>query len=119
MTLATQCRRVSKYRFARQMRENPSPPEELLWSYLQNRQLGYIFQQQVVACGYILDFYCPSKSLAIEIDGNDHRDRVEYDCYRDAVLREAGIRVLHFPAHSIFEELEQALATIHNILEKL
>lgn len=51
------------------LRNNPTPTEKLLWSKLKNSQLGFKFRRQYSVGGYILDFYCPTKKLAIELDG--------------------------------------------------
>jgi very-short-patch-repair endonuclease len=51
----------------------------------------------------IVDFYCASAKLAIEIDGfaHDVGDRPERDAKRDAVLRERGIDTLRIAAAEV------------------
>lgn len=43
---------------------------------------------------YFLDFFFPSRMLAIEIDGSVHRTQKEYDRRRDADFRSIGIRTI-------------------------
>jgi very-short-patch-repair endonuclease len=59
--------------FRKNLRNNSTSAEATLWGYLQNRQLeGRKFRRQHSIENYILDFFCPSEKLAIELDGNDH-----------------------------------------------
>ena len=54
------------------LRNNSTSEEILLWLRLKNSQLGFKFRRQHSIGGYIVDFYCPSKKLVIEIDGKEH-----------------------------------------------
>ena len=68
---------------------------------LKGRQLdGYQFRRQHPIGPYILDFYCPSVRLAVEVDGYSHvvGDAPAYDARRDAWLREQGIDTLRITA---------------------
>ena len=58
----------------RQYLRTPSTPAEiLLWKFLkQNQLVGRKFRRQHSIGNYILDFYCPSQKLIIELDGNAH-----------------------------------------------
>ena len=55
--------------------------EIFLWSKIKNKQLGYKFRRQYSVGPFILDFYCPTLRLAIELDGSQHLEpeNVEYD----------------------------------------
>jgi very-short-patch-repair endonuclease len=86
-------------KFAREMRQNPTDAEARLWSILRRKKLpGYRFRRQYRVAGYILDFYCPSCRLAVELDGGQHGDetQMEYDRLRTEHLNKLGIRVLRF-----------------------
>jgi len=63
------------------LRNNSTPQEDILWSKLKHSQLGFKFRRQHSIGGYIVDFYCPSKKLVIEIDGPAHllKENREYD----------------------------------------
>ena len=55
---------------ARENRKSATLPERLLWNVLRERALdGLKFRRQHPIGPYILDFYCPSHKLAIELDG--------------------------------------------------
>jgi len=58
---------------ARELRKNMTNAERLLWSKIRRKQLnGYQFYRQKNIGNYIVDFYCPSAKLIIEIDGGQH-----------------------------------------------
>jgi very-short-patch-repair endonuclease len=56
----------------------------------------------------ILDFYCPSAHLAVEIDGaaHDFQERVRHDQRREAWLAERNIRVVRFNAADVLDDRE-------------
>jgi very-short-patch-repair endonuclease len=65
---------------ARDGRRVMTPAERLLWDKLRKHQVsGYKFRRQHPIGSYIVDFYCPAKHLAIEIDGDSHEEHVAYD----------------------------------------
>ncbi len=63
---------------------------------------NHIFHRQFVAYGYILDFYCPTLRLGLEIDGSIHDDRRRYDRQRDSNLARRGIKVLRRRNEDVF-----------------
>jgi very-short-patch-repair endonuclease len=69
-----------------------------LWQKLRNRQLGADFRRQHPAGSFVLDFYCPSLRLAIELDGGQHAhaDHEARDRRRDRWLNERGVTILRF-----------------------
>ena len=62
--------------YARQMLENPTIGESLLYKYFSNNKIKY-FPQQIICCqhSYIMDVYLPDYHLDIEVDGGYHRTR--------------------------------------------
>ena len=66
--------------YSRQLRSNQTNAEKLLWQKLRKRQLGVRFQRQYVFDNkYIVDFYCASLKLIIEINGGQHNDNHQDD----------------------------------------
>lgn len=58
---------------ARRLRKEQTPAEVRLWEIVRGRRCGGLrFLRQVPAGQYILDFYCASVRLAIEVDGDIH-----------------------------------------------
>jgi very-short-patch-repair endonuclease len=84
-----------------------TPPEALLWVRLRVRAAGTPTFRRQHPCGpYILDFFCASAKLAIEIDGQSHGmgDRPEHDVRRERYLTERGLRVMHYPAELVMRD---------------
>lgn len=97
------------------MRRRLTPAEATLWNALKNSKLnGRKFRRQHSVGPFILDFYCVDEWLAVELDGQVHRnDHAEIkDAERTAYLKQAGIRVIRFENFLVFEEMEYVLGRI-------
>ena len=90
--------------------------EKLLWKKLRNKQLGVRFKSQHPLGRFIADFYCHQAKLVVEIDGEIHDGQKEYDIGRSAEMEEYGIRVLRFRNHEMFEDLEEVVEKIKEML---
>jgi very-short-patch-repair endonuclease len=64
---------------AKELRSQSTPAEIILWNYLKDKQLGVDFDRQKPMLGFIVDFYCKSLRLAIEVDGSSHDGKKDYD----------------------------------------
>ena len=107
--------RVSTQVHARELRKEPTPAEQKLWSLLRNRKLkGKKFRRQHPLAGYVLDFYCHERKLAIELDGYHHRQVAikEYDDSRTSFLKENGITVLRFWNDEVINETTRVIKKI-------
>jgi very-short-patch-repair endonuclease len=102
---------------SRELRNNATPAERKLWSYLGNRQLsGVRFNRQVVIRPYICDLVARSQKLVIEIDGGQHGDAIAYDDARTAFLEARGYRVLRFWNNDVLENIEGVVSKIDSVL---
>ena len=85
--------------FRSSLRSNLTPAEAKLWSLIKNSKLdGRKFRRQHSFGSYILDFYCSSEKLAIELDGEVHNNAsvAQKDYERELFLKYFGVRVLRF-----------------------
>ncbi|WP_229425761.1 endonuclease domain-containing protein [Lusitaniella coriacea] len=73
------------------------------------------FRRQHPVGSFILDFYCPSCKLAIELDGAIHECQAEYDAARTQQLENFGYRVIRFQNERVLEDLPSVLAEIARI----
>ena len=81
---------------ARELRRDATPAERKLWRLLRNHQAaGLKIRRQVPPGRYIVDFYCPSAKLVVELDGVSHIAGTR-DAVRDAWMTQHGYRVLRF-----------------------
>ena len=107
--------------FRKELRKKLTPAEAKLWTMLQGKQIaGKKFRRQHSFGRYIMDFYCASDRLAIELDGEVHNSvqAQEYDAERTLWLEQFGIRVLRFENKEIFDNPEYVLGTIRAALEE-
>jgi len=84
---------------ARSLRKNPTKAEKRLWKILRDRRfVGYKFRRQHPAAPYVLDFFCHSAQLDIELDGfgHGHPKQQQADKERDDYLAKLGIRTIRF-----------------------
>ena len=103
---------------ARDLRKNMTLSEKILWQKLKNKQIaGFRFRKQHPIYRYVLDFYCFEKMLAVEIDGNAHIGREEYDEFRDEVMISIGIETLRFNDNEVLNNMESVLRRIKETLD--
>lgn len=98
----------------KQLRSQPTPTEKLLWEKLRKKQLGFWFKRQVSISNYVVDFYCPQKRLAIEIDGSVHKtiNQKKYDLYRTSYLKQFNITEIRFWNSEIQNNIKNVIKTI-------
>lgn len=98
---------------AKDLRKNATPQERKLW-YEFLRCYPVHFRRQHPVGPYILDFYCHTARLAIELDGGGHYEpeQMAYDQRRSAYLQSEGIRVLRFTNLEINNEFSAVCETI-------
>ena len=106
---------------SRALRRRQTAAEYRLWSLLRGKKLGgYKFRRQHVIINYIVDFFCFSEKLIVELDGpihNTQRAR-EYDQRREALLVASGYRILRFKNAEVFQNEEKVLSTILQALNE-
>jgi len=82
---------------ARELRQEMTPAEKMLWGALRDRQLGgFKFRRQYPLGPFITDFYCAEKRLVLEIDGDIHDLLKEQDEQRTRQFKEFCYRVIRF-----------------------
>lgn len=102
----------------RTLRNNLTTAEAVLWRGLKNKQLkGRRFKRQVSFGAYIVDFYCPSEKLVIELDGRGHftSEGYEYDLQRNKYLKSMGLKILRFENKDVFEASTAVLEKIQEV----
>ncbi len=102
---------------AKQLRKRMTDSELILWSKLRNNQLGIKFRRQTPIGHYIIDFYGYYCNLAVELDGSQHMDNLEYDAVRTEFLESQGIKVLRFWNHEVLTNIDGVLAVIQKNIE--
>jgi len=104
---------------ARQLRQNLTDSERVLWGRLRGKQLaGVQFYRQKPIGDYIIDFYAPKAKLVIEIDGSQHFEaqHAEKDRIRDEFLGSLGLMVLRFDSRQALKETEAVLEVVYRTI---
>ncbi|HUX95300.1 MAG TPA: DUF559 domain-containing protein [Bacteroidales bacterium] len=106
---------------ARELRKEMTDSEKILWKELRGRKMdGHKFLRQhpilhngnLVRYNYfIADFYCAAKKAIIELDGPIHKDKKEYDEYRDSILKDMNMNILRIK--------NEELSDIKYVIEKI
>jgi very-short-patch-repair endonuclease len=102
---------------AQELRKKATPQENKLWyEFLRNHD--YRFTRQKTIGGYIVDFFCSSKKLVIEIDGNQHYtdDGLAYDRVRTDFFESLGLHVMRFPNADITNSFSNVCAAIQDYI---
>ena len=98
--------------YRRNLRNQQTVEEEILWNELRNNKLGVKIRRQHSIVEYVVDFYCPKYKLAIEIDGSTHKGREGYDNLRTEYIKSLGIKTIRFWGGQIRNDLNSVLEII-------
>ena len=103
---------------ARELRNNSTKTEILLWTFLKDKQLrGFDFHRQKPIDEFIVDFFCPELMLAIEIDGVSHIGNEEYDKERQSKLEKLGVKFLRFKDDDVFYSCDWVVKEIERWID--
>ena len=106
---------------ARQLHKTMSKPEVMLWQHLRKKPLGIRFRRQHPIGSYILDFYCPSEKLAIEVDrmAHDRGNRPECDERRERDLSVQGVETIRILAQDVLRDPQNVADRILRYIQSL
>ena len=104
---------------AKMLRKNMTKEEKRPWhDFL--RTYPNRFTRQKIIGNYIVDFYCASAKLVIELDGSGHytKEGIEYDKQRTAFLEEYGLQVLRIPNTEINKNFRNICEYIDGVVKQ-
>ncbi|MEZ5710905.1 MAG: DUF559 domain-containing protein [Blastomonas sp.] len=105
---------------ARNMRQEMAGPEMQLWLQLRaGRFEGIKFRRQKVIGKYIADFAANAPRLVIELDGDTHAGREDYDDWRTNELQAAGYTVIRFANRDVTSNMDGVLTKLAEIVREL
>ena len=104
---------------ARSLRKNMTPHERKLW-YLFLRTYPIKIYKQRIIDSYIVDFYCATAQLVIELHGSQHyyEHGISNDSERDITLARYGLKVMRFSNREINEQFDRVCEAIHNEIQR-
>ena len=104
---------------ARRLRREMTPHERKLWYLFLRKYPVKVYKQRIIG-RYIVDFYCASAKLVIEVDGSQHYDPqgMVCDAERSAFLTELGLEVLRFSNRDIDRDFRGVCEHIDFTIQK-
>jgi very-short-patch-repair endonuclease len=102
------------------MRREPTRAEQLLWRKLRGKRIGpFKFRRQCPIGDYIVDFCSVGRKLIVELDGDQHAERVRrYDEARTQALEKCGFKVIRFWNNQVIGDLDAVTDEIFSALEE-
>jgi len=101
------------------LRRRMTHSENLLWEKLKGKQiLGLRFRRQHPINFFIADFYCHEVKIVVEIDGEIHDQREEYDDGRSAEMERFGIKVIRFTNGEVKNSIEKVINSIEQVINE-
>ncbi len=110
---------VNNIQLAKNLRNNATNPEQILWQYLNKSQLESVkFRRQQPIGNYIVDFMAPKEKIIIELDSGQHNtdNSVEKDKLRDNFLQQQGFTVVRIWNNDIYNNIEGVLEHLINVI---
>ena len=104
---------------ARHLRRDMTPHERKLWYLFLRKYPAKIYKQRIIG-RFIVDFYCASAQLVIEIDGSQHYEPqgMSYDKERSSFLSALGLVVLRFSNLDIDRDFRGVCEQIDLVIQK-
>ena len=109
----------SQLESARHLRREMTPHERKLWYLFLRKYPVKIYKQRIIG-RYIVDFYCSSAKLVIELDGSGHYEpqQMDYDSARTAFLTALGLEVLRFSNRDVDRDFRGVCTQIDITIQK-
>ena len=102
-----------------EMRNNPTPAENIMWQLLRKHGVDFHFRRQHLIDRFIVDFVCLEKYLVIEVDGDIHDYQKQEDDDRTDFLNRNGFTVVRFKNEEVIGNVDNVLKQISNKLHSL
>ena len=102
---------------ARSLRKAGNLSEVIFWKQIRAGEFHNIdFDRQRIVGNYIVDFYVKSLGLVIEVDGESHNDKVEYDEKREKFLISLGLKIFKISTIQIYYDLDNVMKNLENYI---
>jgi very-short-patch-repair endonuclease len=104
---------------AKMLRNSMTYHEKLLWEKLKGKQIcGIRFRRQHPIALFIADFYCNKARLVVEVDGEIHYSKEDYDDGRSAEMEKYGIQVIRFTNSDVQNCIDKVIQQIEAIVNE-
>ncbi|MGN0443357.1 MAG: endonuclease domain-containing protein [Acutalibacteraceae bacterium] len=104
---------------AKELRKEMTPQERRLWYCFLRGYPVKIYKQRIID-SFIVDFYCASAKLVIEVDGSHHfsEQGIQYDKERSAIIEAYGLKVLRVSNYDVDTNFNNVCTYIDNEITK-
>lgn len=101
-------------RRARALRLEMTKAERILWKKLREnaQESGFTFRRQYTIHPYVVDFVCLKVGFVVELDGESHDSRQEFDARRDRYLSNLGYKIMRFTNDDFIKNVDGVVETI-------
>lgn len=91
--------------------------EVLFWKRVRDRQFyGIDFDRQRIIGNYIVDFYVKTLGLVVEIDGQSHEQKDEYDSVRSDYIESLGLQIFRVTDLEVKTALPQVMQSLEDFI---
>ena len=104
---------------ARRLRRELTPHERKLWYLFLRDYPVKVYKQRIIG-SFIVDFYCATAKLVIELDGTQHYEPqgMNYDAERSQFLMSLGLEILRFSNRDIDRDFRGVCTQIDLTIQK-
>lgn len=101
------------------LRKNMTKQEKHLWYDFLNTYPIRWYRQRIIE-NFIVDFYCSTAKLVVELDGSQHyeKDSMEYDRFRTEIINLYNIEVLRFSNYDVDNNFEGVCSVIDKTVKE-
>lgn len=102
---------------AKALRKAGHFPEVVFWRQVRNKTFWNIdFDRQRIIGSYIVDFYVKPLGLIIEIDGESHNTKEDYDEKREAFLISLELKLFKTSNHKILHDTDNVMKDLEQFI---
>lgn len=102
---------------AKALRKAGNFPEVVFWRQVRNKTFWNIdFDRQRIIESYIVDFYVKALGLIVEIDGESHNTKEEYDEKREAFLISLELKLFKTSNHKILHDTDNVMKDLEQFI---
>ena len=103
---------------ARDLRKNMTEEERHLWYDFLRDYPVKIHKQKIIG-SYIVDFFCESAKLVIELDGSQHYEEagMKQDAVRTEFLESKGLMVVRYSNREVNQEFRAVCEDLDHLIQ--
>lgn len=102
---------------ARALRKAGNYSEVVFWQQVHKNKFHSIdFDRQRIIGNFIVDFYVKTLGLVIEIDGESHNSKEDYDEKREKYLESLGLKIFKTTNLRVLHDLDNVMEELENFI---